>query len=68
MPWAQKVTLLFIAFIAGFDELLLGPILTPIGNDLPVRPEIVALFVPIYSQANAAVRYALACCRIAMEE
>nr|WP_229592723.1 MFS transporter [Klebsiella pneumoniae] len=47
----------FIAFLIGADELLLGPILTPVGNDLSVRPESVAFFVTAYSLANAACAF-----------
>ncbi|HBW8079996.1 MULTISPECIES: MFS transporter [Klebsiella] len=49
--------LFFIAFLIGADELLLGPILTPVGNDLSVRPESVAFFVTAYSLANAACAF-----------
>lgn len=54
MIWTQNVTLFFIAFLVGADELLLGPILTPVVNDLSVRPESVTFFVTAYSLANAA--------------
>ncbi|WP_443147317.1 MFS transporter [Photobacterium sp. MCCC 1A19761] len=47
-------TLLFlIAFLVGADELLLGPILAPIGLDLEVKPERVTLFITAYSLAIA---------------
>ncbi|AYO70563.1 MFS transporter (plasmid) [Klebsiella pneumoniae] len=55
--WTQNITLFFIAFLIGADELLLGPILTPVGNDLSVRPESVAFFVTAYSLANAACAF-----------
>jgi len=51
--WAQNVPLFFIAFLVGADELLPGPILTPVGNDFSVRPESVTFFVMAYSLANA---------------
>lgn len=38
-----------IAFFVGADEFLLGPILTPIGADLSVPPERIALFITAYS-------------------
>ena len=57
MIWTQNITLFFIAFLIGADELLLGPILTPVGNDLSVRPESVAFFVTAYSLANAACAF-----------
>ncbi|HET8728856.1 MAG TPA: MFS transporter [Alphaproteobacteria bacterium] len=41
--------LFLVAFLVGADEFLLGPILTPIGADLAVAPERVALFVAAYS-------------------
>ncbi|UTV30899.1 MFS transporter [Photobacterium atrarenae] len=47
-------TLLFlIAFLVGADELLLGPILAPIGLDLGVKPERVTFFITAYSLAIA---------------
>lgn len=49
----QGISLFAIAFLVGADELLLGPILTPIGNDFSVRPESVTLFVTAYSLGNA---------------
>lgn len=55
--WALNITLFFIAFLVGADELLLGPILTPIGNDLSVRPESVMFFATAYSLANAACAF-----------
>lgn len=57
MIWAQNVTLFFIAFLVGADELLLGPILTPVGKDLSVRPESVTFYVTAYSLANAACAF-----------
>lgn len=46
----QRLILLFlIAFLVGADEFLLGPILTPIGADLSVSPERIALFITAYS-------------------
>ncbi|OEF25286.1 MFS transporter [Vibrio rumoiensis] len=50
-----KVLLFFIAFLVGADELMLGPILIPIGNDLGVEPERVTLFITAYSVALAIV-------------
>lgn len=50
-----KVLLFFVAFLVGADELMLGPILTPIGNDLGVAPERVTLFITAYSVALAIV-------------
>lgn len=47
---AIKLPFLFlIAFLVGADEFLLGPILTPIGDDLGVAPERVTLFIVAYS-------------------
>lgn len=47
---AIKLPFLFlIAFLVGADEFLLGPILTPIGDDLGVAPERVTLFIAAYS-------------------
>ncbi|OOF22472.1 MFS transporter [Salinivibrio proteolyticus] len=43
------------AFLVGADELLLGPILQPIGHDLGVPPERVTLFVTAYSVSIAIV-------------
>jgi len=57
MVWVRNVALFFIAFLVGADELLLGPILTPIGRDLAVRPESVTLFVTVYSLSNAVCAY-----------
>lgn len=57
MILAWNTALFFVAFLVGADELLLGPILTPIGNDLFVRPENVTLFVTTYSLANAACAF-----------
>ncbi|ENM5793631.1 MFS transporter [Vibrio mimicus] len=50
-----KVMLFLIAFLVGADELMLGPILTPIGHDLGVPPERVTLFITAYSVALALV-------------
>ncbi|QFQ89144.1 MFS transporter [Paracoccus kondratievae] len=45
-----RLTFLFlIAFLVGADEFLLGPILSPIGADLSVPPERIALFITAYS-------------------
>jgi len=45
-----KLPFLFlIAFLVGADEFLLGPILTPIGNDLGIAPERITLFVTAYA-------------------
>lgn len=45
-----KLSILFlIAFLVGADEFLLGPILTPIGQDLAVQPERITLFIAAYS-------------------
>jgi predicted MFS family arabinose efflux permease len=41
--------LFLIAFLVGADEFLLGPILTPIGDDLEVAPERVTLFITAYA-------------------
>ncbi|WP_082143598.1 MFS transporter [Nitratireductor soli] len=41
--------LFLIAFLVGADEFLLGPILTPIGEELGVAPERVTLFIAAYS-------------------
>lgn len=47
---AVKLPLLFlIAFLVGADEFLLGPILTPIGNDLGIAPERVTLYITAYA-------------------
>ncbi|MGI2194104.1 MFS transporter [Shewanella sp.] len=54
-----KVLLFFIAFLVGADELMLGPILVPIGYDLGVQPERVTLFITAYSVALAIVAPAL---------
>lgn len=54
-----KVLLFFIAFLVGADELMLGPILVPIGHDLGVQPERVTLFITAYSVALAIVAPAL---------
>ncbi|GAA2890948.1 putative MFS family arabinose efflux permease [Aminobacter niigataensis] len=43
------ILLFLIAFLVGADEFLLGPILTPIGTDLSVPPERIALFITAYS-------------------
>ncbi|MDO6707219.1 hypothetical protein [Photobacterium sp. 1_MG-2023] len=53
----MKILLFFIAFLVGADELMLGPILVPIGQDLGVAPERVTLFITAYSLA-------LACCQL----
>lgn len=47
--------LAFIAFLVGADELMLGPILEPIGVELGVKPERVTLFITTYSVALAIV-------------
>lgn len=59
MHYIQRALLFFIAFLVGADELLLGPILTPIGNDLSVRPESITFFITAYSLANAACAFFL---------
>lgn len=46
---ATTPLLFLIAFLVGSDEFLLGPILTPIGADLGVRPEQVTWFVAAYA-------------------
>ncbi len=43
------IFLFLIAFLVGADEFLLGPILTPIGADLSVPPERIALSITAYS-------------------
>ncbi|MHC1551299.1 MFS transporter [Phyllobacterium sp. K27] len=45
----RLIFLFLIAFLVGADEFLLGPILTPIGADLSVSPERIALFITAYS-------------------
>lgn len=45
----RLIFLFLIAFLVGADEFLLGPILTPIGTDLSVPPERIALFITAYS-------------------
>lgn len=45
----RLIFLFLIAFLVGADEFLLGPILTPIGADLSVPPERIALFITAYS-------------------
>ncbi|WP_346205139.1 MFS transporter [Aeromonas salmonicida] len=50
-----KILLFLIAFLVGADELMLGPILAPIGKDLGVQPERVTLFITAYSLALAMV-------------
>lgn len=45
----RLILLFLIAFLVGADEFLLGPILTPIGTDLSVPPERIALFITAYS-------------------
>lgn len=45
----RLILLFLIAFLVGADEFLLGPILTPIGADLSVPPERIALFITAYS-------------------
>ena len=45
----HQILLFLIAFLVGADEFLLGPILTPIGTDLSVPPERIALFITAYS-------------------
>lgn len=46
-----KILLFLIAFLVGADELMLGPILAPIGKDLGVQPERITLFITAYSVA-----------------
>lgn len=43
--------LFMVAFLVGADELLLGPILAPVGDDLGVAPERITLFITAYSLA-----------------
>lgn len=50
-----KCLLFLIAFVVGADELMLGPILMPIGHDLGVAPERVTLFITAYSVALAII-------------
>lgn len=50
-----KILLFLIAFLVGADELMLGPILAPIGKDLGVQPERVTLFITAYSLALAMI-------------
>ncbi|XTZ63975.1 MFS transporter [Aeromonas salmonicida subsp. pectinolytica] len=50
-----KILLFLIAFLVGADELMLGPILAPIGKDLGVQPERITLFIAAYSVALAMV-------------
>ncbi|WP_426007872.1 MFS transporter [Aeromonas salmonicida] len=50
-----KILLFLIAFLVGADELVLGPILAPIGKDLGVQPERITLFITAYSVALAMV-------------
>lgn len=45
----RLIFLFLIVFLVGADEFLLGPILTPIGADLSVPPERIALFIAAYS-------------------
>jgi predicted MFS family arabinose efflux permease len=45
----RLILLFLIAFLVGADEFLLGPVLTPIGADLSVPPERIALFITAYS-------------------
>ncbi|MBR9652987.1 MFS transporter [Thalassovita aquimarina] len=45
----NSFSLFFVAFVIGLDEFLLGPLLTPIGNDLGVAPERIALLVATYN-------------------
>ena len=59
MVGVRNIALFFVAFLVGADELLLGPVLVPVGNDLSVRPESVTLFVTAYSLANAACAFFL---------
>lgn len=50
-----KILLFLIAFLVGADELMLGPILAPIGRELGVQPERVTLFITAYSLALAMI-------------
>lgn len=50
-----KILLFLIAFLVGADELMLGPILAPIGKDLGVQLERITLFITAYSVALAMV-------------
>ncbi len=47
----QSMILFLVAFLVGADELMLGSILEPIGNDLSVQPSQVTLFITAYSLA-----------------
>ncbi|EPN8545606.1 MULTISPECIES: MFS transporter [Vibrio] len=49
----QSMILFLVAFLVGADELMLGSILEPIGNDLSVQPSQVTLFITAYSLAIA---------------
>ncbi|EGQ7844955.1 MFS transporter [Vibrio alginolyticus] len=49
----QSMVLFLVAFLVGVDELMLGSILEPIGNDLSVQPSQVTLFITAYSLAIA---------------
>ncbi|BBU03734.1 MULTISPECIES: MFS transporter [Aeromonas] len=50
-----KILLFLMAFLVGADELMLGPILAPLGKDLGVQPERITLFITAYSVALAMV-------------
>ncbi|WP_429064289.1 MFS transporter [Aeromonas bestiarum] len=50
-----KILLFLIAFLVGADELMLGPILAPIGRELGIQPERVTLFITAYSLALAMI-------------
>ncbi|WP_337111809.1 MFS transporter [Photobacterium sp. Hal280] len=51
----MTIVLFCVAFLVGADELMLGPILVPIGHDLGVAPERVTLFITAYSVALALI-------------
>lgn len=50
-PKIMPFVLFMVAFLVGADELLLGPILAPVGDDLGVAPERITLFITAYSLA-----------------
>lgn len=50
-PRIMPFVLFIVAFLVGADELLLGPILAPVGDDLGVAPERITLFITAYSLA-----------------
>ena len=52
MKTAKLPFLFLVAFLVGADEFLLGPILTPIGDDLGVLPERVTLFTTAHQLSS----------------